>query len=90
MLSERQNTVCEGREQESRARTEAMIYETEQKCKNREEESKRRCEDMIEAAKRESQEYWDAVQSKLEDYYKNHNDLREMLGIINTKTEAGK
>lgn len=100
LLSERQETVCEEREKECQERIDSLISETEKRCnekeaetnkrcKEKEEETEQRCNAMVAKAKRESQAYWDAISKRLDDYYSNHQNLREMLGVIAKKTEAG-
>lgn len=79
LLSQRQATVCAQMEQESRDRAVSMLTETSKKCETMETEAKIRCAEMTSKAKTESQAYWDDVSSKLEDYYRQHAGLRELL-----------
>lgn len=87
LLSERQETVCARREQESREKAEHMVAEAERKSEELEKETRLQCAEMRQKAKTESQAYWDEVTSRLETFYKEHAGLRELLSIITPKQE---
>lgn len=79
LLSERQEAVCRRMEWETQEKTERRIAETEKLCAAMEADAKITCSEMIQKAKAESQAYWDAVSGKLDSFYAEHSQLRELL-----------
>ena len=79
LLNQRQATVCDQMERESRERAVALLRETSKQCEAMESEAKVKCAEMTAKAKAESQAYWDDVSARLESYYQQHVGLRELL-----------
>lgn len=79
LLNQRQATICDQMERESRERAVTMLRETSKNCEAMEAETKVKCAEMVSKAKAEAQAYWDDVSSKLETYYQQHVGLRELL-----------
>ena len=80
-LSERQKSICELRESESKAKAEHLIQETMEKCAEMEAECKKKCEFMEQQAERRSQAYWKEVSAQLEEFYEKHQELKKLLSI---------
>lgn len=79
LLSERQESICQKIENESREKAEAYEAEVTKRCEQMETDTKVRCAEMTAKAKAESQEYWSALSQKLEDFYQAHASLQEFL-----------
>ncbi|MBE6919516.1 MAG: hypothetical protein E7469_07520 [Ruminococcaceae bacterium] len=79
LLSQRQSAVCAQQERESREKAATMLAETARSCETMEADTKVRCAEMVAKAKLEAQTYWDEVSARLEEYYQQHNGLRELL-----------
>ena len=86
-LSERQKTICDQIEKESRIKAEKMLKEAETKAIAMEEDTKLKCEAMVEKAKKEANDYWDALSYKLELFYSEHSGLQELLSIVTGQKE---
>lgn len=82
LLSERQQTVCQQLERESREKAERRLAEAEKASAALEEETKIRCAEMLRKAKAESQSFWDELSGRLEEFYEEHAGLRELLAAI--------
>lgn len=85
LLSERQESICQRMERESREKAEQQLAEAQQASAALEEETRLRCEEMVRKAQAESQAYWDELSGKLEAFYAEHADLRELLAAIPSK-----
>ena len=85
LLSERQESICRRMEQESRETADRQLAEAQQASAALEAETKHRCEEMVRKAQAESQAYWDELSGKLEAFYAEHADLRELLAAIPSK-----
>ena len=79
LLSERQESICQKIENESREKAEAYEAEVTKRCEQMETDTKVRCAEMTAKAKAESQEYWSALSQTLEDFYQAHASLQEFL-----------
>lgn len=79
LLSERQEAVCRRMERETQEKTERQIAETEKICAAMEADTRIVCDEMVQKAKAESQAYWDAVSGKLDAFYAQHSQLKELL-----------
>lgn len=80
-LSQRQQTICERLEKESREEAAARISEAKNKCESMEAETRARCDEMLTKAKVESEAYWDEVSQRLEAFFNEHTGLRELLAV---------
>lgn len=74
-----QMEYSERAEAETQQKVDQMMHETEERCKLLESATTRKCDEMTAKAKRESQEYWDQVSAKLNEYMKQRADLRDLL-----------
>ena len=81
-LSERQEQLCAQMEAESRAKSERMIAEAEQKRDEIEHEAQIRSAEMLRKAKAESEKYWEDVSDKMEAFYDAHEGLRELMSFV--------
>ena len=86
LLSERQERLCAQRDRESKAQAEDLLSQTRKNCETLEKNTKTYCDNMVAKAKAESRQCWKEVSEKLEAYYAQHVELRELLGAIQTKT----
>ena len=78
-LSERQQTICEQLEKESREKAEKRLAEAEEKSRLLEVETKKRCDEMTTKAKEESGAYWEETSRRLQAFSKEHSELMELL-----------
>ena len=78
-LSKEQESICARLMEECEKKTGQLYAETQQKCWVMESDTQEKCDKMIADAKQQSQEYWDVVSQKLEDFYATHQGLRELL-----------
>lgn len=60
--------LCARREKEAQEKADRMIADAEAKCAA-----------MVAQAEKESQDYWDMLSRRLEDFYNEHAGLRELL-----------
>lgn len=74
-----QKLVCEKMEQRIKEDAEQSLENAKKKCEQMETETKYKCTEMVLRAKIESQEYWNAVSEKIEQYYKQNPELRSVL-----------
>jgi len=72
-------------EAEANAKAEQMLRQAERRCKLLESVTSKRCEEMTEKARIESQEYWQQVSSKVDEYIRQRADLRELLSVNYSK-----
>lgn len=72
-FTESQHKACEQIEQQTRAKAEAMLRETEERCQARE---------------READEYWTKLSEKLEQYCAEHREVRELLNAGESRMRA--
>lgn len=72
-------------EAETNAKVEQMLRQAERRCKLLESVTSKRCEEMTEKARTESQEYWQQVSAKVDEYIKQRADLRELLSVNYSK-----
>lgn len=78
-LSKEQESICARLMEECEKKTGQLYAETQQKCRVMESDTQEKCGKMVAVAKQQSQEYWDVVSQKLEDFYTTHQGLRELL-----------
>lgn len=76
-----QEEYAQRAEAETQTKVDQMLRQAEQRCKLLESATTRKCDDMTAKARRESQEYWEQVSSKLDEYLKQRADLRELLSV---------
>lgn len=67
-LNERQTSICEQRELESKAQAEQLLRDTVEKCRLMEAEAKQRAE-----------AYWEEVSRRLQAFYDSHQELKKLL-----------
>ena len=73
VFTESQHKICEQIEQQTRAKAQAMLRETEERCRARE---------------READEYWEKLYEKLEQYCAEHREIRELLNAGDGRMRA--
>ena len=78
-LNERQAAISAQRETESRAKADAMLAETAEKCREEEEACRKRCSDMELEAKQRAEFYWAEVYQRLQSFYEDHQELKKLL-----------
>ena len=78
-LSKEQESICARLMEECEKKTGQLYAETQQKCRVMEINTQEKCDKMVADAKQQSQEYWDVVSQKLEDFYTTHRGLQELL-----------
>ena len=76
-LSRRQEAICAQREQESRERAEEMLKKAEA-----------RCAEMLRKAEQDSNAYWERVSRKMESFYREHEELADLLKATERKAKA--
>ena len=69
-LSDRQEAICAKRDEESRSKSEALLKETEERCRELEAE-----------ARQEAEAYWEEVYQRLQLYFENHQELKRLLNF---------
>lgn len=79
LRSEQIDIVCAQREKESKERAERQLQEAAQAARQMEEDAKRRCREMENAAKEKAEAYWTDVSARLQAFYQEHKELRELL-----------
>ena len=62
-----------------------LMAETQVKCEQLERDTKIKCEGMVLQAEKESEEYWDKVSEKLESFYKQHREIKDIMSLIGEK-----
>lgn len=93
LLNERQDTICQRLEKESKAKADAYEAEVVKRCENMETDTKIRCAEMLTKAKAEAQGYWDELSQKLNDFYEAHASLQQFLDkktVLDDMKKAGK
>lgn len=78
-LSERQAAVCAQMEAESYARARQTVEAAERQREKIERTAKQTADAMVQQAQTASQQYWNDVSAKLENFYQQHAGLRELL-----------
>ncbi len=59
-----------------------MIEDAQEKCDTMTAATAERIDAMVSAAKKDSEEYWNSVREKLDNYYDSHKGLEEMLSML--------
>lgn len=80
-LSERQEKICAQMEAESKAKAKSLVEAAEKKKADLEHDTQVQCAEMIRKAQVESQTYWEEVSRKLEVFFKEHAELRQLLSV---------
>lgn len=70
---------CAAMEQATKERCELMKEETRIACETREKESEERCNALDQKAKMDVEKRWDDLSTRLEEFYRAHQGLRELL-----------
>ncbi len=83
----KENTIkeCEELETSVRAKCQALEDEVEIRCRQREEAAENKCADLDAKAKEAVDRRWSELSTRLEDFYKAHQGIRELLAM--TKME---
>lgn len=81
-LSEEKETINARIIEESERKVAQLMAETQAKCEKLERDTKIKCEGMVLQAEKESQEYWDKVSEKLESFYKQHRENKDIMSLI--------
>lgn len=84
-LSEEKETINARIIEESERKVAELMAETQAKCEKLERDTKIKCEGMVLQAEKESQEYWDKVSEKLESFYKEHEEIKDIMSLIGEK-----
>lgn len=84
-LSEEKETINARIIEESERKVAELMAETQAKCEKLERDTKIKCEGMVLQAEKESQEYWDKVSEKLESFYKQHEEIKDIMSLIGEK-----
>lgn len=78
-LSAQQETICARLENESRQEADRRLAEADQMCRQMEADTQAKCQEMTDSAKREAAACWEEARSKLEQFYAQHQGLKELL-----------
>lgn len=78
-MSEKQDEISRRIEEDAQRKMQQMIADTECRCQLLQSTTEKECEELKTKARRDADEYWDSVNSKLDDYLRQHSDLRRML-----------
>lgn len=89
-LSERQQSICEKLERESREKATRLVADAEEKAAQLvakaeekshalEADTKKKCDEMTTKAKEESEAYWEETSRRLEAFSAEHSELMELL-----------
>lgn len=84
-LSEEKETINARIIEESERKVAELMAETQAKCEKLERDTKIKCEGMVLQAEKESEEYWDKVSEKLESFYKQHREIKDIMSLIGEK-----
>ena len=84
-LSEEKETINARIIEESERKVAEMMAETQAKCEKLERDTKIKCEGMVLQAEKESEEYWDKVSEKLESFYKQYREIKDIMSLIGEK-----
>lgn len=84
-LSERQNQLCAQREKESKEKVASLLQEAREKCAAMERDTAVKCKEMVERTKLETDAKWAELSHKLDNFYKEHVGLRELLDFVAVK-----
>lgn len=87
-LSRRQEAVCAQREQESRERAEEMLKKAQAQADQTVQEAEARCAEMLRKAEQDSNAYWERVSRKMESFYREHEELVDLLKATERKAKA--
>lgn len=80
-LTDRQEEICARKEAESQEIADRILAEANARCEAMESDTRARCDVMTARAKIESDNYWEDVSKKLEDFYNAHRGLKELLAM---------
>lgn len=84
-MTEKQECDLERAEQESKEKVEKMTREAEIYCKNLEDATQLKCEKMKKEAEIEAKIYWNEVSVKMNEYLKQHEELKKLFSTVNFK-----
>ena len=87
-LSRRQEAICAQREQESRERAEEMLKKAQVQADQTVQEAEARCAEMLRKAEQDSNAYWERVSRKMESFYREHEELADLLKATERKAKA--
>lgn len=81
-------TATEAEAAAMKAEAEKALVEAKEKSETLLKETEQQCMGMKAVAKRETEQYWNDVSARLENFYAEHAGLRELLGQITPKEAA--
>lgn len=81
LLSGQQERICEQREKESIEKSIKLMEQTAEKCSALEKETKEKCDKMVLSAKEETETYWELLSKKMDNFYKEHIGLKELINF---------
>lgn len=81
-LCQRQEVICSRLEEESRAKANALLLAAKKQQIAMMHDTEVQCAEMTRQAKAQSEAYWNEVFGKLEKFYAEHVELRDLLGIM--------
>lgn len=77
--SEQTDKRCTQLEQEARQKADQLLQEAALAARQLEEDTQRRCQQMEKDAKEKAEAYWAEVSVRLEKFYEDHSQLKELL-----------
>ncbi len=77
--SEQTDKHCAQLEQEARQKADHLLQEATLTTRQLEADTQRRCQQMEKDAKEKAEAYWTEVSFRLEKFYEDHNQLKELL-----------
>ncbi len=65
-----------------------LLAETRLRCSALEQVTKEKCQEKLNNAERDAQKYWDEVTVKMEEFYKAHQGLKDLLSLFHSAPAA--
>lgn len=81
-LNENQEKICSEMERKTRESCEAKEQKTNEECDRLKRETAELCKKMLDDAKAGAEQQWEDVSKRLEDFYKAHEGLKELLSMV--------
>lgn len=81
VMKEETKQFCDKLESDTRKKCEEMETSTRLKCETREREAEERCTALDQKAKQDVEKRWDELTKRLEDFYRAHEGLRDLLKV---------
>lgn len=73
--------LCRRRESDAKEAADRLTAETEKLCQDKISETEKIIDEMLDKAKSQSEHYWAMAAANLEEFCKNHQELRELLAF---------